>query len=47
MKAMKMALNMCALPVLLMAKSVELCVKATAAAVRPAKEKVKKGENKR
>lgn len=47
MKAMKLALKMCALPVLLTAKSVEVCVKATAAAVRPAKEKVKKGGNKR
>ncbi len=47
MKAMKMALKMCALPVLLTAKSVEVCVKATAAAVRPTKKKVKKGGNKR
>ena len=47
MKAMKLAMRMCALPVLLTAKSVEVCVKATAAAVCPAKEKVKKGGNKR
>lgn len=45
MKAIKLALKMCALPVLLTAKSVEVCVKATAAAVRPAKEKTKKGGN--
>ena len=47
MKAMKMVLKMCALPVLLTAQSVEVCAKATAAAVRPAKEKVRKGGNKR
>lgn len=47
MKAVKLAMKTCALPFLLTAKSVELCAKATAAVVRPAKAKNGKRKNKR
>lgn len=41
MKSVKLALKMSSLPVLMTIKSVEICTKATVAAINPVKNKIK------